>query len=394
MNQMRVEMWVRSAFAVGFLAFVSVGGAVMAKRLTVKTVRERLFALACPARKVFVELNGGMCRLVGRRLCNGVYRADDGQILKKCERRDVSDPAARAIQFARWLDGRGMRYIYVQAPSKVDRAGVLSLPVVPNESNAMADDFIARLKRAGVAMFDLREALAVTPEDVGRQFYRTDHHWNNDAVFAAFGLLAPYLADLTGTDPVAVTNRTDAAAWRREVLPACFLGSRGRRTGRLFAGVDDLIVYTPRFATRMSLDIPSKKIHRKGSFQETNMWRAKTLGEGVRTDCYSSLYVGGIYPLVCHKNEQVPIKARILVIGDSFVRPLEAFLSTVVAELVVIDPRRVAPGVTMIDCAKRMRPDIVLQVSTAGGFFSDVIGRAKTGRHVLFDYGLQEPPVR
>lgn len=26
--------------------------------------------------------------------------------------------------------------------------------------------------------------------------------------------------------------------------------------------------------------------------------------------------------------------------------------------------------------------------------FSDVIGRAKTGRHVLFDYGLPDPPVR
>lgn len=388
MNQMRVEMWVRSVFAVGFLAFMSVGGAVMAKRLTVKTVRERSFASACPARKVFVELNGGMCRLVGRRLCNGVYRADDGQILKGCGRRDVSDPAARAIQFAHWLKDRGMRYVYVQAPAKVDRAGLLSLPVVPNESNAMADDFIARLKRAGVTTFDLREALALTPGDVGRQFYHTDHHWNNDAVFAAFGLLAPWLADLTGTDPVAVTNRTDAAAWRREVRPACFLGSSARRTGRLFAGVDDLIVYTPRFETRMSLDIPSKKIHRKGSFQETNMWKAGTLGPGVRTDCYSALYVGGLFSCTYHRNERAPIRTRILVIGDSFVRPLEAFLSTVVAELVVVDQRRFAPGETVVDYVARIRPEIVLQLSKAGLFFSDVIGRAKTGRHVLFDYGL------
>ena len=118
------------------------------------------------------------------------------------------------------------------------------------------------------------------------------------------------------------------------------------------------------------------------------MWRAKTLGKGVRTDCYSSLYVGGIYPLVCHKNEQVPIKVRILVIGDSFVRPLEAFLSTVVAELVVVDQRRFAPGETVVDYVARIRPEIVLQLSKAGLFFSDVIGRAKTGRHVLFDYGL------
>lgn len=390
MNQLRVEIGVRSAFAVGFLAFVLVGGAVMAKRLTVKTVRERSFASACPARKVFVELNGGMCRLVGRRLCNGVYRADDGQILRKCERRDVSDQAARAIQFAHWLKDRGMRYVYVQAPSKVDRAGVLSLPVVPNESNAMSDDFIARLKRAGVATFDLRETLALTPEDVGRQFYRTDHHWNNDAAFTAFGLLVPYLADLTGTDPVAVTNRTDASAWRREVRPSCFLGSSARRTGRLFAGadVDDLIVYTPCFETQMSLDIPSKNIYLEGTFQETNMWKAKTLGQGVRADCYTALYVGGLFSSTYHRNERAPIKVRILVIGDSFVRPLEAFLSTVVAELVVVDQRRFAPGETVVDYVARIRPEIVLQLSKAGLFFSDVIGRAKTGRHVLFDYGL------
>lgn len=77
-----------------------------------------------------------------------------------------------------------------------------------------------------------------------------------------------------------------------------------------------------------------------------------------------------------------------MIIGDSFARPLEAFLSTVVSDLVVVDPRRFPKDDTVAQYVRQLHPDIVLQLTNTGGFFSDYIGRKGCGRPVMFDYGL------
>ena len=378
----------------GLLSMIAGLAALLVPRLEVKTLRKlEACAKAFPLKSAFVELNGGFTRLIGRRLCNRVFRDERGFLMAGLARRDVSAEAASAVRFSEWLAGMGARYLYVQAPAKGDRGDTLRPPSLPHGGNAMADDFLDRLKQSGVETLDLRETLALTPDDARRQFYRTDHHWNNDAVFTAFGLVAARLAEMTGTDSSSVGKLTDAASWKREVWPDCFWGSLGRRTGRFFSGVDDLIVYTPRFPTGMELSVPSKRLRKSGSFRQTNMWRAKDIrGRGrLEKDAYSFLYVGGLYPLVRHRNRAAPVRAKVMIIGDSFARPLEAFLSTTVAELTVLDPRRFARGETVVDAVRRLRPDVVLQMVNAGGFHSDFIGRKKCGRSVMFDYGL--PPA-
>ena len=390
-EQVRAYAILRSAFTGGVLFFVAVLAALLVPHLKMKGLRK---ASACasvfPARSAFVELNGAYSRILGRHLCNGTYRTDNGLMLTGLNRRSVTSQANAAIRFAQWLKRQGARFLYVQAPAKADRGGMLHPSVLTHAGNTMADDFLSRLKLADVESLDLREQLALTPEGVLRQFYRTDHHWNNDAVFTAFGVIAQKLAEMTRADRSAVEEKIAASSWEREVWPDCFWGSRGRRTGRLFSGVDDLIVYTPRFPTQMSLDVPSKKIHRSGSFRKTNMWRAKDIrGTGrLEKDAYSFLYVGGLYPLVRHRNAKAPIQTKVMIIGDSFARPLEAFLSTVVSDLVVVDPRRFPKGDTVAQYVRQLHPDIVLQLTNTGGFFSDFIGRKKCGRPVMFDYGL------
>ena len=391
MERVRAASLFRTAFAVGVLVLMVVFTVLLVPRLKLKGLRKpSACAVVFPLKAAFVELNGAYTRVAGRRLCNGVFRGEYGLMLTGVPRRDMSVVAASAAGFSKWLEKRNARYLFVQAPSKADRGDTLHPPFLPHEGNANADDFLGRLERVGVATLDLREALALTPSDVQRQFYRTDHHWNNDAVFTAFGVVARKLAEMTGADRSAVEEKIAASSWKREVWPDCFWGSRGRRTGRLFSGVDDLIVYTPKFETQMSLDVPSKKIHRFGSFRKTNMWRAKDIrGTGrLEKDAYSFLYVGGLYPLVRHRNSKAPIQTKVMIIGDSFARPLEAFLSTVVSDLVVVDPRRFPKGDTVAQYVRQLHPDIVLQLTNTGGFFSDFIGRKKCGRPVMFDYGL------
>lgn len=391
MQRERSASVVRTVFAAGWLSATAVLAALLVPRLEVKTLRKpEACAKIFPLKAVFIELNGGFARLTGHRLCNRVFRDKRGMLLTGAARRDVSEEAAAAIRFSEWLAGRGARYLYVQAPAKADRGGAMHPSFMSHGGNAMADEFVSRLRQSGVETLDLRETLALTPDDVCRQFYRTDHHWNNDAVFTAFGLVAGRLAEMAGADSSAVGKLTGAASWKREVWPNCFLGSRGRRTGRLFSGVDDLIVYTPRFKSQLLLDIPDKDIHRVGSFRQTNMWNADAIQ---RAGCpskiaYSALYVGGYYPLVRHQNGNAPIRDKVMVIGDSYARPLAAFLSTVVSDLTVIDPRRLERSEKAVDIIRRLRPEVVLQLINTGGFHSDFIGRKKCGRSVMFDYGL------
>lgn len=391
MKQTGAESISRSVFAVGVLALMAVLAVLVVPRLKLKGLREpSACAAVFPAKSVFVELNGGYARVIGRRLCNGVFRDEHGLMLTGVNRRNVSAVADSAIRFSQWLKKRNARYLFVQAPAKADRGDTMHPPIVPHEGNSNADDFLGRLERAGVETLDLREMLAITPSDVQRQFYRTDHHWNNDAVFTAFGAIARRLAEMTGTDRSATEDRTAVSSWKREVWPDCFWGSRGRRTGRIFSGVDDLIVYTPRFQTQMSLDVPSKMIHISGSFRKVNMWRAKDIRSSgrLKKDAYSYLYVGGLYPMVRHHNGAAPVQSKVMIIGDSFARPLEALLSTVVSDLVVVDPRRFPKDDTVAQYVRQLHPDIVLQLMYTGGFFSDYIGRKGCGRPVMFDYGL------
>lgn len=391
MERVRSASVFRTVFTVGVLVLMAVFAVLLVPRLKLKGLRKSSACAAVfPAKEAFVELNGSYAHVIGRRLCNGVFRGREGLMLTGVTRRDVSAVAASAVRFSKWLEKRHARYLYVQAPAKADRGDTLHPPSLPHGGNAMADDFLNRLAHAGIATLDLRETLALTPEDVARQFYRTDHHWNNDAVFTAFGLVAGKLAEMMGMDRSAIEDEIAASSWTREVWPDCLWGSRGRRTGRQFSGVDDLIVYTPRFPTQMSLDVPSKKIRRSGTFRQTNMWRAKDIrkSDRIEKDAYSFLYVGGLYPMARHRNPEASVRAKVMIIGDSFARPLEAFLSTVVVDLTVVDPRRFAKGETVAGHVLQQRPDIVVELINTGGFHSDYIGRKKSGRAVMFDYGL------
>ena len=173
--------------------------------------------------------------------------------------------------------------------------------------------------------------------------------------------------------------------------PSCFLGSLGRRTGSLFSGLDDLIVLRPRFGTRMSIRVPSKGVDLTGTFEETNMRRADealSSSSSFVMDAYSALYVGGIYPQTVHENPGAPLGVRVLLIGDSFVRPVEAFLSVAVRRLDVIDLRRTKRDFRLTKYVRRMKPDIVVQMINPRSFNADKINGPKVGAPAMFLYGL------
>lgn len=385
-----IALTLRTLFALAFLAVITVFGLPLAK----KALRTPVRALAekFPFKRWFVELNGGAHRVVGRRFCNTVYRAPGGMLLSELKGKGRLEPIADSVAaFSKWLAGKKISFIYVQAPSKIDMEGtILPAPLV-NRGNDRADDLMALLAEKGIHTVDFRAMLTATPEDLERFFYRTDHHWNNDAVFKVFGVLAPEIARAVGDDPAAVAPYVDPSSWKRSVWPQCFTGTKSRRTGLLFGGKDDLIVYVPRFKTEMTMDLPSKGMRHVGDFRKTVMWHSNKIrkggSDGFGRDAYSLLYIGGTYGAVKHENPGAPLKRRVLLVGDSYARPLEAFLSTVVTDLIALDQRRFAPGETVAGFVESFKPDLVLQMNNPSAFGADMLVGPKKRRPVLFDYG-------
>lgn len=349
-----------------------------------------------PQRLSFVDLNGLFLRLIGQHFCNGVVKTEPHDILLKPNARPVrtKKAAKKMRQFADFCARHGARFLYVQLPRKLDVRNRMLPAGVEERSNANIRKMLKSFREAGVECLDMCAEFAATPDDVARNFYRTDHHWRNDAAFRMAGLLAAEIARRCAVpegDARRAAELLSPESWTREEHPSCFLGSLGRRTGSLFSGLDDLTVLRPRFGTRMSIRVPSKGVDLTGTFEETNMRRsgdALSSASSFVTDAYSALYVGGIYPQVVHKNPGAPLGVRVLLIGDSFARPVEAFLSVAARRLDVIDPRRTKRDFRLSEYVLQMKPDIVIQMINPSSFNVDKMKGPKVGSPAMFRYGL------
>ncbi|MBQ3289013.1 MAG: hypothetical protein IJH50_06340 [Kiritimatiellae bacterium] len=349
-----------------------------------------------PLRLSFVTLNGLFVRLARQHVCNGVLKTEPHGILFQpaAGQAGTKKAAGHVQQFASFCRQSGAAFLYVQLPRKLDICNRMLPAGVEESSHRNARRMLESLRGAGIDCIDMCGCFAATPDDVARNYYRTDHHWRNDAAFRMAGRLAAEIAArcaVPEADARRASEMLSPDAWSREVRPSCFLGSLGRRTGALFAGLDDLTVLRPRFATRMSIRIPSRNIDISGTFEETNMRRADeatTESKSFTMDAYSALYVGGNYSHTVHTNPNAPLRVRVLLIGDSFARPVEAFLSAAVRRLDAIDPRRTSKKFNISKYVRKTKPDIVIQMINPCVFGADKMTGRKTGRAVMFEYGL------
>ena len=307
-----------------------------------------------------LDLNGLFARLTGRRdyngvtlLKNGMLGEGSGTFRKEKDHR----PLANALTgFSKYLAEMDIPFLYVQAPYKMDINGKLLPDGLTDYWNMAIDELMAALERENVHMLDLRAPLTSDIETTERMFYRTDHHWTPDGAFKAFGMLMEHLRD--NFYPELDVTYTDPQLWERHQKDNWFLGSQGKRVGSCFTGTDPLIWYTPKFETNMTCDIPKYNRHLEGDYVAANI-RQQYIE---RCDYYAlnayCVYIGGDYPIVIHQNPEAPNRKRILILKDSFVLPLQTFMSTAFTEVDVIDPRHYKESIA--EYCRQNRPDIVL----------------------------------
>ncbi len=272
------------------------------------------------------------------------------------------------------LDEMDIPLLYIQAPSKLE-PGKDALPYgVTDTGNACADRLLAALDEVGVDHIDLRETFAAQGREWEDWFYRTDHHWNQDAAFLAFRTIGEKLTDYTAKTPSGKGVRRAALQWddkyldrenySRRTLPQWFLGSQGKRVGSFYGGADDFDLWTPDFPTLLHYEAPMNHVDRYGDATETVLFPERVEERDWFAENPYVYYSGGDYGYAHIQNYYNPDGPKVLLIRESFSCALTPYLAYACSEVTTIDPRYFTG--TLLSYVAANQPDVVMILYSAG----------------------------
>ena len=317
----------------------------------------------------YINLNGLYAKWTGRNVYNNIARLKNGMLTHAEMPKLNMQPLANAlIGLNSFLQTQKIPYLYVQAPFKNTMDDSLLPSGVVHYANKNTDELLNYFTASKLPYLDLRPALTASAEDVERYFFQTDHHWNSEGAFVAFGALVDYLNQAF---PKQIdTTVADIANWKVDIYENWFLGSHGKRVGEYYAGVDDLSVFTPKFKTDMSTFIPKHRQYFRGDYTVANLRTQYLDAPNYFDENPYCVYIGGDYPITHHINYLAKNDIKVLLIKDSYTLPVEAMLSTAVRELDVIDPRHFTES-TVAEYALASQPDIVITMMNPSSFGTD-----------------------
>lgn len=188
-----------------------------------------------------VNLNGGIRSILGQKEMNAAIKLNNGYLIQKnsyVPDWKLQQYVENISVFKTYLDKRGTSLVYAAIPPKVDRDNS-QLPIgVDDYGNDNPNRFITILNAHEIDTIDFRDEWDLASLEFYDMQFKTDHHWNTRAGFFASGILADYIENATGKK--IDKNIYDIKNYTIQVFPSYHLGSIGKRTGTLFAGIDDL----------------------------------------------------------------------------------------------------------------------------------------------------------
>jgi hypothetical protein len=307
----------------------------------------------------FIEGNGLIKSLAGLRTCNDTVRLDNGCLERLSNEFHIEETIESLTKLNQYCQEQGIPFLCVLAPSKVCRYDP-GLPVgVPDQVNPGADQVVAGLREEGVFVMDLREILHEEGLSHEEMFFHTDHHWTSEGAFWGYQKLVERLnSDYGYSIDKSLTDRDNFC---EKDFPEAFLGSYGKRTGKYFGGVDDISVILPDFPTNLQTEVPDRGLVREGDFSQAILDWSQIEDSWYYDDSHIpyAVYTGDDYNLIRHTNQTAGEDKTVLFLKDSFVRPVESFLSLGVRQVEAID-LRIEPRISVKDYVAENRPDMVI----------------------------------
>ncbi len=312
----------------------------------------------------FNELYGLVQRVVGKKVMSDpnygeIYKTKYDQIIFKVPKKNFrvmrSLDAVEELKYK--LDEAGIPFLYVQAPFKLDDTE----QQLPKNKKDYADYnvnlFLKGLEERGIDYLDLRPLLRDGEKTQNELFFDTDHHWRIETAFEATGHIMDKLNKDYGFK--IDSKYKDLKNYNVETLKDCYLGSMGRRTGRLYSGLDDFTLITPKFDTSYTLyehDYGGEKVY-EGSFYEAVLDKKYLAPQDAPVELNRyAIYHGDNEELIFNNN--LVDSGKVMMIKDSFGIPVYSFLSLGVNQVRALDLRLFDDSVA--GYAREKRPDVVI----------------------------------
>ncbi|MCL2079050.1 MAG: DHHW family protein [Oscillospiraceae bacterium] len=306
----------------------------------------------------FIVLHGGFSRVLGKKMIidvsryNDVYKLNNGHLtIVRPEPGENVDGNARALaEFYEYARQNDIEFLFILAPHKVDNHDDGLPRGVVDYTNKNADRFMESIIKSGVPYVDLRETIHEQGLDWYDGFFKTDHHWTAEmGLWAAKYVMNEYLREYLPGD----MSLYDADNYDVSVYRDVFLGSWGRRTGRLYAGVDDISVITPKFDTNLRVEIPSANYLMSGSFADTLIDYSYLEGNAEDTGAYDDIFM--VRDKGAHIINDNGNGKTCLILADSFGRVFIPFISLSFSETYA----GMFAG-NMTDYIAKTQPDVIL----------------------------------
>lgn len=291
-----------------------------------------------------------------RKEYNGVVEIEDGQLAAYCDKEDMSEKINNVVELADFCKVNGAEFVYVSAPSKIDRHDKKYAAL--DFSNANADSFLTGLKENGVRYVDIRDNIDAEGFTTRKLFFKTDHHWLAETGFWAAGITAKYLEanDIVSCDPTLL----DSNRWKTEVHHKVHLGSRGKKLTLARAVPDDITLYYPNFYTHYHLEIPNLELEKDGDFSviyDMSRLDIKNDEDYYKWDAYW-LYLYGDRPYIKLENTASQNNKKLLIVKNSFAEVFSPFISQEFRYTDVLDLRHFDGSLKSF--IEQTKPDVVI----------------------------------
>lgn len=303
-------------------------------------------------KNLFLNLNGGMRRLLGQREMNGVVLLNNGFLAEAnepVEQAILTENAQHTATLQQELAQRGIPFLYVLTPYKIQASDPQLPHAIRDSTNAVMDTFVEELQNEGVQPLDLRENFSNNAIDPYELFYRTDHHWNIEGGFFAYTVIAQRAADLleVEVDPALLSKDQ----FIEETYPRWHLGSYGQRTGALFAGgADDFSLLLPNFATA----VVNTNTGEQGTFEEIILDKSYLQ----KRDTTSRYTYDRVLRLGNFRSLTTGCGKKVLIICDSMGRAVLPYLTLAFGDVCYVDAYN--PQKLTRELLDSYQPDLVI----------------------------------
>lgn len=327
-------------------------------------------------RRSFIELNAGFNKFIGMKFVNGkdnVIMLRNKYLTFEAKRKDMESIANNICIFSEKAQDRGIDFLYVQNPSKLDKYDNQMPFGTDDNENMNADDLVKALNKKGVNCLDLRELMQQQGIDHYSAFFRTDHHWKPETGIWATGEIIKKMNEISGLDMDSSVG--DISKYNIEVYKNYMLGSQGRNVGLNYADPEDISVITPK---QNNKQYKARYYEFSTSYTEEGDFKKAFLAMSTldKIDYYNvsvySTYFYGNHERASIENKNADNDIRILYIPDSFSNSVIPYMAAAVKYIDVVDIRYFNGSLeTFIE---KNKPDMIVVAYNPSAFSNSVGG--------------------